>query len=155
MGETDKEIIKNYLDSLGETIGLIRSKLEESEEPIDEVLTGMLGELSAEMKYTYKVLEPADEATCARIAREIRMMKAIEYLSEYSERITKEKIPEEEPAKQTYWMRRFLSFGNLFKGLHYFFDKLGQLSSGTPFSGIFSNLSKLFGWIEGVFKSRA
>lgn len=150
-----RDEVNQYLATLMETINSIKSKFEESDEPIDITLSGMLDGIMGELADTGKALDITDENTCARIAEVIGKMKARDFLSSYSEAIKKEEIPQEEAAKRAFWARRSSSIGNLFKGLQYFFDKLAQLSSGTPLTGIFTDLSKLFSWVGGAFGSRA
>ena len=109
----------------------------------------MLNGIKDETEIVDKALEVTNGATCARIAHEIQVMKAKDFLFHYPVIIGKEGTPKEDPARFSF------RIGNLFKGLQYVFDKLSQLSSGTPLSGVFKNLSKLFGWSSGAFGSRA
>lgn len=147
----DRDQVIAYFESLKSTIDFIKSDfkdIEEDEEDVDQELALMLDGLNGEIDTTIKALEITDESTCSRIAEVLSKMRATEFLKAYPnshKQAKQKKIP---------WRQRFFTKASLFKALQHLFNKLSQLASGTPLSGILSDISNLFGWISGSFSSR-
>lgn len=148
------DVMKKYLTSVKKTLNEIIAKLKEYPEPRDKLLISMLSGITNELASADAALEKTDEDTCARLAEVISKMKAREFLASYSKDIREEKIPATKSDQKKLQVRRSSSIISLFKSMRHLFDKLALLSSGTPISGVFADISKLLGMLEGVIGSR-